>query len=247
MRHPHRTARLALALVACTVIVAACGSSSSKSSGTSTTAAKKAAAATPAKLVGTFGITAADCTAGAPTAGSYFRMVQSGGTLAAGPFVANADSPCGDKTYTGVTPGTDGGLENGKFQPQPADPFDATKNGVAAAITQPSKFYAVGFALSTNPKDPATGAALQPPQITVDASGKLSGQISALNVAWNGQQFSQGSPKPDGSRPGITADPTGTYDAKTGKYTLEWASQVVGGPFNGFTGSWHLEGTFTKS
>jgi hypothetical protein len=65
-------------------------------------------------------------------------------------------------------------------------------------------------------------------------------------VAWNGQQFSQGSPKPDGSRPGITSDPKGSYAAKTGKYTLEWASQVVGGPFNGFTGSWHLEGTFKK-
>ena len=243
MKRPPRTARLALAVTACVVVLAACGGSSDKST---TTTAKKAATATSGKLTGTFKITAADCTAGAPISGSYFRMVQSGGTLTAGPFVPNADSPCGDKNYTGVSPGTDGGLENGKLQPQPADPFDAAKNGLADAITQPSKFFAVGFALSTNPKDPTTGAALQAPEITADASGNLSGQIRALNVAWNGQQFSQGSPKPDGSRPGITSDPKGTYDAKTGKYTLEWASQVVGGPFNGFTGSWHLEGTFEK-
>ena len=35
----------------------------------------------------------------------------------------------------------------------------------------------------------------------------------------------------------------GTYDPDTGTYVLQWASQVEGGPFNGFTGIWHLEGT----
>ena len=37
---------------------------------------------------------------------------------------------------------------------------------------------------------------------------------------------------------------TGTYNAKTHAYVLNWTSQVVGGPFNGFTGDWHLTGTF---
>jgi hypothetical protein len=32
-----------------------------------------------------------------------------------------------------------------------------------------------------------------------------------------------------------------------GRYTLEWKSLIVGGPFNGFTGRWHLEGTFVPS
>ena len=65
-----------------------------------------------------------------------------------------------------------------------------------------------------------------------------------MTVAWNGQQFNQGAPKPDGSSPGITVAPKGTYDPATGKYVLEWASQIVGGPFDGYTGVWHLEGTF---
>jgi hypothetical protein len=29
-----------------------------------------------------------------------------------------------------------------------------------------------------------------------------------------------------------------------GAYVLEGSSQIVGGPFNGFTGIWHLAGTF---
>jgi hypothetical protein len=28
---------------------------------------------------------------------------------------------------------------------------------------------------------------------------------------------------------------------------ITWASAVVGGPFNGFTGYWHLTGTFTAA
>jgi hypothetical protein len=69
------------------------------------------------------------------------------------------------------------------------------------------------------------------------------GDLSALNAAWNGQQFNQGAPKPGASPPG---NATGTYDAKTGAYTLEWSSPIAGGPFNGFTGVWHFEGTFEK-
>jgi hypothetical protein len=39
---------------------------------------------------------------------------------------------------------------------------------------------------------------------------------------------------------------SGTYNAKTGAYTIDWSSQIIGGPFDGFTGVWHLEGTFAK-
>jgi hypothetical protein len=221
---------LALALAAC--------SSSSSSSSTKTTSKSASSSA----LVGTFKVTAADCAAGAPTKGTYFRMVQSGGTVAAGPFVANADSTCGDKKYSALEPGTDGGLTTGAYQAQPDPPFDAAKNGVADKITQPTKFFNVGFALSSNAKDPQTGKSVPEPSIT-NANGKLSGDLSALNAAWNGQQFNQGAPKPGASPPG---NATGTYDAKTGAYTLEWSSPISGGPFNGFTGVWHFEGSFEK-
>ena len=71
-----------------------------------------------------------------------------------------------------------------------------------------------------------------------------SGQITAWDAQWKGLSFNQGAPKADGTFPGSTALPTGTYDAATGHYVLTWTSVIVGGPFGGFIGEWHLEGTF---
>jgi hypothetical protein len=78
----------------------------------------------------------------------------------------------------------------------------------------------------------------------VNSGGQLSGDLRAFAASWNRQHFNQGAPKPDGSTPGITSGPSGTYDASTRRFTLTWTSQIVGGPFNNFTGAWHLTGTF---
>lgn len=240
MRQRTRRVGLLALLLALVLVAAAC--SSDKKAKTTTTSS----AASGGKLVGLFKITAASCASGKPT-GSYFRMVQSTGTLEAGPFIANSDSTCTDKTYSALVPGTDGGLTTGKYQPQPDPPFGAAKNGLASKVTQPTKFFAVGFAMSTNQKDPQSSADVPAPSITADASGALTGDMSAVSVAWNGLQFNQGSPKPDGSHPGSTKDLSGTYDTATGAFTMEWSSQIVGGAFDGFTGVWHLEGTFEKA
>src|SRR5688572_28169260 len=72
--------------------------------------AARVASAKAKRLVGTFEVTAGECTQGAVTSGSYFRMVQTDGTVDDGPFVPNGDSACADKTYTPLTPGDDGGL-----------------------------------------------------------------------------------------------------------------------------------------
>ena len=37
------------------------------------------------------------------------------------------------------------------------------------------------------------------------------------------------------------------YDAATGAFVISWTSQIVGGPFNGFSGYWHLQGHFTPA
>ena len=198
------------------------------------------------KLVGVFKIDAAECASGAATSGSYFRMVQPGGTVDAGPFLPNGDSICGDKTYTGLEPGTQGGLITGKYQPQPDPPMDAAGNGLADKIMTPTKFFALNFAMSTNKTDPQTGNAVPVPEVKASKSGKLTAALKAISVAYGGQQFNQGTPKPDGSKPGGTTDASGTYKRKGGAFTLEWASQIVGGPFDGFTGVWHLEGKLEK-
>jgi len=198
----------------------------------------------PKKLVGTFEATAG-ALEGTTATGSYFRMVQPGGTVAAGPYVPNGDSTASDTTYTLLTPGTSGGLRTGKYQPQPEPPFDSTGNGVAEAILAPTKFFGVNFAVATNKTDPQTGDATTVPTISVKGK-KLTGNLSAFGVAYGNQHFNQGTPKPDGSKPGETSGPTGSYSAKTGEYTLEWSSAIVGGPFDGFTGIWHLEGELKK-
>lgn len=84
---------------------------------------------------------------------------------------------------------------------------------------------------------------MPPPTISVQ-KGKLSGQVEAWSASWNKLYFNQGSPKPGGSHPGLTEPLSGTFDPKTNTFVITWASQVVGGSFNGFTGFWHLEGTF---
>lgn len=241
--------KLAVALLASisfATLGSACSDSDKNSGGdsdalTSTTIAEESAEEGP--LEGTFVFDAATCDSGAPTSGSYFRMVQGGGTLADGPFVPNADSTCADKTYSALAPGSTG-LVTGEFQPQPTEPFDSAGNGLADLIVAPTKFFGANFAVSTNEVDPASGTSVSAPTLTLGTDGTLSGDLRAISVAWNGQQFNQGSPKPDGSRPGLTTDLTGTLDSDTGAFVIEWVSQIVGGPFDGFSGVWHLEGKF---
>ena len=176
-------------------------------------------------LVGTFALDAGDCTAAAPT-GSYFQMVQPGGTAEAGPFVPNADSACKDTNFTLLAPGTDGGLTSGTAQASPTPAFDANNNALVAAIAAPAKFFGSAFGVATDGSGPI-------PSITA-TGGTLSGDLSSFTAYWGGGTFSQGS-----------AAATGTIDPTTGDYTLTWTSLISGGSFNGFTGVWHLQGTFT--
>ncbi|HUR49110.1 MAG TPA: hypothetical protein VMY88_06215 [Acidimicrobiales bacterium] len=227
---------LTVALVALVLGSAGCGDDESPSA---------AGEGSAPPLVGLFAVNAGTCDASG-SAGSWFRMVQPGGTIAAGPFVTNGDSSCADKTITPLTPGADGGLRTGEFQGQPEPPFDPDGNSVSGRIVVPQKWFAVSFGLATNKTDPQTSATAKAPRITRNGD-KLGGQLEALAASWNGQHFNQGAPKPGGERPGLTAGPSGTYDEASGRYTLEWSSQIVGGPFSNFTGIWHLEGTFQPS
>jgi hypothetical protein len=201
------------------------------------------ASAAPAKLVGVFKISAG-VSAGSAAKGSYFRMIQPGGKVGSGPFVPNPSSSASNKTYTLFKPGVDGGLSTVRFQPAPAHPFDKSGNALADRIVRPVGFAGKKFSVTTSAKDPQSGKAAKLPVITNDGKGHLTGNLSAFAAWWNNQKFNQGSPKPGGSKPGLTAGPTGTYNAKTHVFTLNWWSAIVGGPFNGFTGQWHLQGTF---
>lgn len=193
-------------------------------------------------LTGTFALTPGACPAGTG-AGSYFRMVQPSGSRETGPFVANGDSTCSDQTFTLLSPGTDGGLAAGAYQPAPTPVFDAAGNSQATRIAAPATFFGVKFGLSTDPTELQSKKSV--PSITVSENdGALSADLRAFTASWNNQYFNQGAPKADGSSPGLTTKVTGTLNPSTNAFVLEWASTVVGGPFNDFTGVWHLEGVF---
>ena len=242
----HRTLSAVAVTTLVLVALTGCGSSSGSSKASATTTAAPDTPTTttgPEKLVGLFKIAPGVCTGTAVSTGSYFQMVFPGGTLAGGRFFQNPDSSCGNKAYTLFVPGTAGGLESGAYQPNPSPAFDAQGNALVDSITKPGAFTAIKFSISTNPIEPQTKKHVPPPSFTVN-DGKISGQTSSITGEWNNQAFAQGSPKPDGTSPGLTTPVHGTYDAATKHFVIEWSSEVVGGPFNSFTGVWHLEGTF---
>jgi len=176
---------------------------------------------------------------GVTLAPAMFRMIQPGGSMADGPYVPNTDSSCTDPSYTPLLPGTDGGLLLGGTQPSPDPAFDDAGNGLSASVTEPTPFFGVAFAVAIDQE-------AEPPMLTATA-GELSGQFTAWSANYANLAFNQGAPKPDGSMPGLSSLPVGAIDPETGEYSLDWASQIVGGSFNEFTGVWHLEGVFTPA
>ncbi|MBF6334083.1 hypothetical protein [Nocardia transvalensis] len=196
--------------------------------------------ADPAPLNGLFALAPGVCANGAVT-GSFFRMILPTGD-AGGPYLQNSDSHCSDQTVTPLSAGSDGGLISGSYQPQPAAAFDAAGNAQSGRVTTPVRFYGVDFATATNPTDPQTGQGTGLPQLFSEG-GQLSGDLSSLGVTWNNQVFNQGSPKPGGGLPGKTSPVHGSLDG-AGNFVIEWTSQIVGGPFNNFTGLWHLAGQY---
>ncbi|MFI5777459.1 hypothetical protein [Nocardia sp. NPDC051570] len=256
-----RTLRTRIAVTLAGAVLALAGCSSSD------TGSPAPAVAQP--LVGLFRFTPGSAR-GNDVSGTWFRMVQPGGTPDKGPYMPNGDSPAQGGATTLLDPGTAGGLRTGGFQSEP-NPGFAQGNSLAASITKPTKFFAVEFGISTNPVDPQTGRKVPAPTV-VNIGGKLTADLSAWAASWNDQEFNQGAPKPpekdgpqvagaeqvqrvwdwvaqkwfDQPKSDAAQGPsaTGSYDSVTRKFTLQWTSLIVGGPFNGFTGVWHLEGVF---
>lgn len=201
-------------------------------------AATSASASTA--LVGTFDLTPGSCAHS--VSGTYLQMILPSGS-SSGPYMSNSDSSCSDQAYTPLSGGTDGGLISGSYQPAPNPPFTSSGNARADRITAPATYEGTAFATATQPVDPQTRVKVPAPTV-VDHNGALTADLRSFAVTWNNQYFNQGSPKPDGGYPGNTRPASGTYDAATGAFTLNWTSQVVGGPFDKFTGKWHLVGHF---
>jgi len=173
--------------------------------------------------------------------GSYFSMggdnPMGGVSLRSGPaggiilgthqnFVLNPDEP-----HPANWNGTGGLAGTG---------FDRTPTAKSTAL-RPFSFFGISTYIGLNPVSYQSGESHPAPAVWVDADGNLTAELSSWEVMWNGSAFEQG-PRPVNTGPFVLA--TGTYDAATGHYMLEWKSQIKGGPFNGVPGFWHLEGTY---
>ncbi|HEX3872924.1 MAG TPA: hypothetical protein VHW26_02185 [Solirubrobacteraceae bacterium] len=215
--------RAALGLAALATIAAGIGTGGAA-------AAPSAGAAASRNLVGTFKITAGRYAKG-KAGGSFLRMILPGG----GKYFDNPDSRSPDKSYTLIGPGGQGGLATGRYQPNPSPVFDSKGDARVNAIMSPQSFDGIKFSVASVAKNPKTGAKNPAPSIRLTGT-TLSGQVEAVTAEWNGQYFAQGS-----------THVTGRYNPKTRAFLLTWSSPISGGPFNGFTGSWHLQGTFVPS
>lgn len=191
-------------------------------------------------------------------AGTYFRMF---GPNDAG-SLHNGSSRAPDRTYTLLEPGSDGGLRTDAYQPLASPAFvndGSVDNGdsLSERVTKPTPFFGKNFSIATEADDvqarlpgylnPNPALVPVPIPAIVHRDGALSGQVTAWNALWNGSAFNQGTPKPDGSIPAGSTPLTGAYDAATRHFVLEWRSLIVGGPFDKFSGYWHLEGTFVPA
>lgn len=235
--------------------------------------AKSAAGGGGRELVGLFRLTPGS-DVGAQLGGTYFRMLEPGASPTSGPYMKNANSTADGGQATLLQPGTAGGFRTNQYQAQPTPGFNPGGDSLADSITTPTAFFGVKFSISTNKIDLQTKTACAPP-IVVLKNGKLTADLSSWAASWNNQNFNQGAPKPVSSTqaksPGEQqaqqawnffsqrwlgaqakatvsgTGATGTYDPKTGRFVLQWTSLIVGGPFNGFTGLWHLAGVFQPS
>jgi hypothetical protein len=194
----------------------------------------------PIKLLGMFDLTPGSNPKAQVATGTYFVMLTPGNNA-----FANV-SAGGNTDFTPLKPGKDGGFSTVNYQPAPSPAFNHTGSALADSIIEPTAFDGANFSVDTNATDAQSGAA-NPLPVIYDSGGTLSGQITAWDAQWNKQSFNQGSPKPGGGLPGATTVLSGTYDSVTGAFTLIWKSRIVGGPFNGFTGEWHLTGHFVPA
>ena len=191
-------------------------------------------AASSRSLNGTFRLQAGTYSNG-KAHGTYFRMIYPNGKK----YFPNPDSTAADKTYILGRAGKDGGLITGRYQPNPKPAFDSKGNARANGILRPGTFTAIKFSAATLKVDPQSDKNAAAPSASVNGR-TLTVRLPSYTIMWNGEYFNQGAPKPDGS--GSAA--SGRYDPSTKRFAFDWKSKIRGGPFNGFSGYWHFEGTF---
>jgi hypothetical protein len=202
------------------------------------------ASSDPTHLNGLFRIAPGVCTSatGLPT-GSYLVVI----SAATSHTVKNPQGGCGNAAYTLLRPGTDGGLITGEFQDVKGATFDARGNSVADRIVAPTRFGKTRFGFATNARDEqdaATGGVAFPRPAAIVTGTALRVDLRSLVVSYGGNPgTSCASSFGVGCWELGSENATGTYDAATGGFTLQWFTGESFTP-KGDSIEVHLAGTF---
>ncbi|MDW5594222.1 hypothetical protein VSS74_07740 [Conexibacter stalactiti] len=173
--------------------------------------------------------------AGATPTGSWFRLG------VAPNYYSNASSTNTlDRTYTLLSPGTDG-LSLLANQEPPTPTFDGSGNALADAIIAPTGFDGVDFSVATPSIDPITRVANGAPSIVVNLLARpatIVANLRAWTAYWNNQAFNQGA--------AVINATSFTLTRTGGTIVLDWVAPITSGPFAGYNGYWHIEGTVSN-
>jgi hypothetical protein len=199
------------------------------------------------RLNGLFRIAPGVCTdgTGLPT-GSYLIVL----SAATNHAVKNPHGGCKNPGYTLLRPGTDGGLITGEFQDVSGATFDSNANSRADRIIAPTRFGRFSFGFATNPRDEqdaATGNVAFPRPQAIVSGTALRVDLRSLVVSYAGNanttcatSFGVGCWELG------SENASGTYDAATGHFTLQWFTGESFTP-KGDSIEVHLAGTFVPS
>lgn len=151
------------------------------------------------------------------TSASFGMGFFTGGGYLAGPYLFGSSAADITDQYSTIG-----------FNPTVAQP-----SGVAGAGSIVSFTFGTGatdqvntYTTGPNPFPVFTGAL---------TNGSTTFDMSSFTAAWNGTVFNQGNAAASMTLSGCTGTSC--------NYTMNWMSTIVGGPFNGQTGSWILGGT----
>jgi hypothetical protein len=198
-------------------------------------------------MAGTFRLDAGRCAlANAAPTGSYLVVLNAGG----GKSVTNPGGGCVNPNYTPLTPGRDGGVVLGDFQPNAQPTFDEQRNSLSDRIINPVAFgpYKLGMATDAHDEQNAPGGtpAFRPP--SAERQGRqLHADLRSITITYGGPAGTTCSTAVGvgcwnlGSRSAV-----GTYDPATKHFAVEWQ---LGETFTPAGDSLivHLEGTFIPS
>jgi hypothetical protein len=166
--------------------------------------------------------------------GSYLVVLNTNGSA----LDANSSGVCANKSFTLLSPGVDGGLTLGSFQPNPDPTFGPNRNSRANLIVAPVMFDGYRLGMATTARDEQnspTGPPIYPPPTGTVSGNHLYVSLPGLDMTWRGlpnRTCANSVPPGFGCNDQGSRKASGTIDLAKNTYSLSWFSSSA---FNGGT------------